>query len=582
MSSLSSAVEIVSSLPPLLAIILLLPHTLMLLSALRTVFSLWQRVGLHGLYKRVAGTILSTLSAAVPGVSGLVAKEVDKELAGLEKSLLGDGDDDAILVMPASGSPATTVAKRAMGLRGTDSYTTQHGKQWGGIYHHSESELTELQGKVWAAFNTSNALYPQCFPSLRRIEAELVSMTVGIVHGHEAGAVGLLSSGGTESVLIAALAYREQGRKKGITHPQIVCGLSAHPAIVKACHYFGIELLKAPVEAGSNKLRASAVKPLLTRNTVAIYASAPSFSFGCVDAIEELGELATAHGCGLHVDNCLGGYLLSFMSKEGRFDTPWDFAVPGVTTMSIDLHKYGYASKGVSVVAFRDPELRRLTYVPTADGCEGLYVTPTLQGSRGGAVMAVAWATLLHMGEDGYRKSANEITDAHEAVKAAVRTIPGLSLCGDSTCAVVPLCGANGLNVYAFATLMEQRGWGVFTGQKPATCSIPIGDHTPELLPGLIKDLRACAEYLTAHPEFKPSGNAAVYGAAASIPDAVLEAVLRGYIDVKLKVKPSDKALSAAGTVSAAGTAGTPKAKAASGASGNAKRRASKSPAPRR
>lgn len=537
-STVVDVLDALSTLPPAAQLVLVAPHAYFVLSTLVSVFSLWRRVGLHGVYKRFVGSVLGLLQSTVPGVGALVQQQVKNELAGIEKDMLGEGDPDALLELPAAGCSASQVLARTERLRKSDTFFEQHGKQWGGIYHHAESELTTLQGKVWADYNTSNALYPQCFQSLRRYEAELISMTIGVVHGHEAGCVGLLTSGGTESVLIAALSYREYGRKvRGITHPQIICGLSAHPAIVKACHYFGIELVKAPLDPKTMQLRASAVKPLLTSRTVAIYASAPSFSFGCVDAIEELGALAQSHGCGLHVDNCLGGYLLSFMSREGRFARKWDFAVPGVTTMSIDLHKYGYASKGVSVVAFRDPELRSLTYVPSADGCEGLYVTPTLQGSRGGAVMAVAWATLVHTGEAGYRRSANEITDATEALKAAISKIPNLELCGDPTCAVVPICGKNGTNVYALSSLMDKRGWGCFTGQKPATLAIPVGEHTPDHLQKLISDLKESAAYLAAHPDTKPTGNAAVYGAAASIPDEILEAVLRGYVDVKLTVK---------------------------------------------
>lgn len=538
--SLSSLVGLCTSLPPAVSLFFIAPYAYHLLAALHSVYSLWRRLGLRGLYKRTSGKVLGAMRSTVPGVGALIEQQVAKELSGIEKDMLGDGDADALLVLPAEATPASEVLARARSLRRADSYTAQHGKQWGGIYHHAESELTVLQSQVWAAYNTSNALYPQCFPSLRRFEAELISMTIGLLHGHEAGCVGLLSSGGTESVLLAALAYREHGRKvRGISHPQIVCGLSAHPAIVKACHYFGIELVKAPLDPTTMQLTAATVRPLLTSRTVAIYASAPSFSFGCVDAIEELGALAQSRGVGLHVDNCLGGYLLSFMQREGRFERAWDFAVPGVTTVSIDLHKYGYASKGVSVVAFRDAALRRLTYVPSADGCEGLYVTPTLQGSRGGAVMASAWATLLHLGEDGYRRSANQISDATEALKRAIRAMPQLKLCGDPTCAVVPMCGVGGLDVYALASLLESKGWGTFTGQKPATLALPVGDHTADHLDQMIEDLQASVAYLDAHPETRPSGTAAVYGAAAAIPDEVLEDVLRGYIDLKLKVKPA-------------------------------------------
>jgi sphinganine-1-phosphate aldolase len=230
--------------------------------------------------------------------------------------------------------------------------------------------------------------------------------------------------------------------------------------------------------------------------------------------------------------------LLSFLQKEGLFDRKWDFSVPGVTTVSVDLHKYGFASKGASCVAFRDPKLRALTYVPSADGCEGLYVTPTLQGSRSGATMAAAWATLVHMGEEGYRAAARKMHEATLTLKKELGSVKGLKLAGDPSLAIVPLCGTDGLDVYCLASLLEKKGWGVFTGQKPATVAIPVGERTPHLLPSLIADVKESVTYLLAHPETKPEGTAAVYGAAASIPDNVLESVLRGYIDVKMTVKP--------------------------------------------
>jgi sphinganine-1-phosphate aldolase len=201
-------------------------------------------------------------------------------------------------------------------------------------------------------------------------------------------------------------------------------------------------------------------------------------------------------------------------------------------------HRYGYASKGASVCTFRDAALRRRTYVPCVDGCEGLYVTPTLQGSRSGATIAAAWATLVHMGEAGYREQARVITDAHETIKAAVRDTPGVRLCGDPTLAMVSVCGEDGLNVYVLATLLERRGWGLFTGQNPPTLGIPVGERTPHLLEALLSDLRGCVEHLRANPQTKAEGNPAVYGATATIPEPILEDVLRGYVDLKLRVKP--------------------------------------------
>ena len=299
---------------------------------------------LKSLLKQYAGAIIRLLQSAIPAVSRLIDDAVKDELSGIEKDLLSDSGASALISLPPKGR--SDVLQLCTALHDDDSFVKYAGKLWGGIYHDPSSKLTKLQADVWRLYNTSNALYPKEFGSLRKMEAELLSMTVGLIHGHEIGACGLLASGGTEAILLAVLAYREHGRvHRGITSPQIVCGLSAHPALTKACAYFGVELIKAPLDPHTMKLTSKAVRPLITSNTVAIYASAPCFTFGAVDEIEELGKLAKAYNIGLHVDNCLGGYLLSFMSMEGLYTRPWDFSVEGVTTISIDLHKYGFTSK---------------------------------------------------------------------------------------------------------------------------------------------------------------------------------------------------------------------------------------------
>ena len=309
----------------LLFVLIFGPHLLFLKAVLGFVFMVmfkaW-RLGVRGVCKAAISAALGLLRAYVPGVETFVQGEVKKELSGIENEMHGDGDVNAIIRLPEKGTPSGKLKQSIEASRKTDPFIANGGKLWAGIYHEAENELTDLQAKVWELFNTSNALYPKEFPSLRKMEAEVISMTVGLVHGHECGAVGLLSSGGTESVLLAALAYREQGRKRGIRDPQIICGISAHPAITKACHYFGIELVKAPLDPKTMRLTARTVRPLLSRRTVAIYASAPCFSFGVVDDVASLGALAQRHGVGLHVDNCLGGFLLSFMQREGLWGAP--------------------------------------------------------------------------------------------------------------------------------------------------------------------------------------------------------------------------------------------------------------------
>jgi len=388
-------------------------------------------------------------------------------------------------------------------------------------------------------YNSTNTLYEGVFPSVRKFEAELISWVVHLLRGDPKAGGGILTSGGTESVLIAALAYRELGRKRGIAAPRVLAANTCHPAIVKACHYFGMELTKIPVSFSTGfALSVGAVRPYLTSDVVCIYASAPTFPHGVIDHVEDLAKLAMSWGVGLHVDNCLGGILLSHMDEQQltRPHQPWDFRVPGVTSISVDIHKYGNASKGVSVVAFRDAALRRLTYVPVTDGCEGLYVTSTLQGSRGGGVIAQAWATMVHLGERGYTEHARTMHDLHERYQGAVRKVPGLRVLCDCHAAIVPIA-SDRHSIYAIASLMEDRGWNLFTGQHPPVMSICLGELHGQLLEPFEHDLHAAVQFMDEHPEHMPTGSAAVYGAAASTPTVIMEEVVRRYVDVKLSVK---------------------------------------------
>ena len=324
---------------------------------------LFLRKGVRGTYKQIIGSLFSSVRK-LPGAGALIDSAMQQQLVGIEKDLLGNGDSDAHISLPATGMTRDEIFAEAL------RHSPTSDRKWGGVYHKSAGPLVDLQNAMWGRFNNTNTLYPTVFPAVRKFEAEIVSMVRSMLHG-DSGCVGLLSSGGTESILLAVLAYREQGRARGIERPEIICGLSAHPALKKACHYFSVSLKVLPLTAGM-QLDPVLVSSRISPSTVAIYANAPSFSHGVVDDIEALGRVAMEHQIGLHVDNCLGGVLLSFLEKAGLFNRRWDFSVPGVTTISTDVHKYGQASKGVSVVCFRDAALRKLTYVPSVDGCEGL------------------------------------------------------------------------------------------------------------------------------------------------------------------------------------------------------------------
>ena len=472
----------------------------------------------------------------MPGVSGIVEAEKTKALAGLEKDLLGDGDADALVAMPAKGLPAKEVELKVTTLRGKEASKSAGEKRWGGIYHEQESELTGLQARVWAACNCTNALYPGVFPSLRKFEAELVSMVLGIVHGHEVGAAGLLSSGGTESVLLAALAYREQGRLRGIARPQIIASLSAHPAILKACHYFGMDLIKVAPDPVRSRCAPTSCAPT-SSSTVAIYSSAPSFSHGVVDPIEELGALATEKGIGL-ARRQLPRRLPPLLPPEG-----------GALHEAVGLcgaRRHLDLDRRPQVRVLEQGRVRRR--LPRCEPARA-HVRAVVGGVRGAVRDADAAGLALGRGDrrgvgDGRQRRRRRLPP-HRARPPRRPPPPetrsgrpvGIRLCVDADLAQVPICGDDGVDVYALATLMEKRGWGVFTGQKPPTLTIPVGEQTPKHLDAMIEDLARPST--SCSPTRTPSPRAAVYGAAAAIPDELLDDILRGYVDVLMKVKPA-------------------------------------------
>lgn len=508
-------------------------HAVVVYCAWRIVRELWRK-------KNVA-TVLSG-----PQINDAVASTVRKLLEPVERELLGDGDPEAVAVVPAAGWGHAAVVDRLEALR------PRHDVQkWGGVYHAPSSAVCATQARAFEVFNCTNLLYPGTFKSARKLEAELVAMTVDLVGGGKApgglaekrdfpapDACGVLTSGGTESIFTAMLAYREAAAS--VASPRVVAGVTAHPALKKACKVLNLELVVVPV-GNDMRMDVATVRAALTASTVAIYASAPTFSHGVIDPIVALGKLAREQGLGLHVDNCLGGILLSMRDDA----PPFDLRVDGVTSLSVDLHKYGNASKGTSVVVFRDPNLRRAAYLPSADGCEGLYVTPTLAGSRSGAMAAQAWATLVHIGRDGYAASADNVVAATrrlvDIIKHDFRGDLDVLVVPDA--ATVPIVAAYPakLSIYSVADAMERRGWNVFTGQNPPIMSFCLAEFhaTPGVLDAWAAALRAAVDDVKASPKDELlHGNAAIYNAKATAPDDVIDAIMRGYVDLTLATRP--------------------------------------------
>jgi glutamate/tyrosine decarboxylase-like PLP-dependent enzyme len=277
-----------------------------------------------------------------------------------------------------------------------------------------------VQKEAYALFASENGLGPAAFPSLARMEKEVLAAGLGLLHG-PAGATGAMTSGGTDSILMAVKAARDFARKdRRLTGPlNIVLPRSAHPAFDKACMLMEIEVRRTPLKAFLAD--PAAMEAAVDGATIMIVGSAPCFPFGLIDPIEALGELAERRGLWLHVDACVGGYIAPFVRMNGGDIPPFDFAVPGVSSMSADLHKYGYCAKGASTVFFRSEALRGFMPFTVSDWPAGKMTTPTLAGTRPGGAIAAAWAVRNVLGVEGYRQRHGMVTAARETIEAGVR-----------------------------------------------------------------------------------------------------------------------------------------------------------------
>lgn len=351
-------------------------------------------------------------------------------------------------------------------------------------------------GVAFSRYALSNPLHPDLFPSVRKMESEVVSMVLRLFNGNDA-CVGTMTSGGTESILLAMKAYRDYARKfRGVTDPEIVVPVTAHAAFDKAAAYFCIKLVHIPVDPVTFRADVAAMAKAITRNTVAIVGSAPCYPQGVIDPIPELGQLALKHGVPLHVDCCLGSFVAAHAAAAG-FPTRWlfDFRVPGVTSISTDTHKYGFAPKGSSVIMYSDNKYRREQYFCAPEWTGGIYASPTFAGSRPGALVAGCWATMMHLGSAGYTDATRTIIAAARKITEGVRRLEhlGITLCGEPDLSVVCFGPAKGskLNIYSVADAMVARGWNLNTLQNPASIHICVTFANASSADAMIADLEA-------------------------------------------------------------------------------------------
>lgn len=476
----------------------------------------------------------------VPALKKMIDSENAKTMEVLEHSLKPyDGKFDKHPSLPGKGLSHDKILADIQKMHDLESVRWIEGYVSGGIYH-GDKEHIEFLNKVYALQSQSNPLHSDLFPSASKFEAEVISM-VAHMHGRgkttdNAPVVGAMTSGGTESILCAMKAYRDRAREeKGIREPEMVLPVTAHAAFDKACLYFGIKPVKVPV-TGDYVADINAVKSAVNNNTIVIVGSAPSFPHGTFDPIKEMSDIALKNKIGFHTDCCLGGFVVPFAEKLGYKVPVVDFRNPGVTSMSVDTHKYGYAAKGTSVVLYRTEELRHYQYFTTTEWPGGLYFSPTLAGSRPGALSAACWASMLAMGEEGYLKATDAILKTAEKIKAEVAKIPDLKILGNPVWILA--FGSDTINIYQVLDQMSKKHWNLNGLHKPACFHIALTlRHTqPGVAERFINDLKESVAYVKANPGEK-EGMAPVYGMAASLPfRGMVSDILKRYLDVVYKV----------------------------------------------
>uniref|UniRef100_T1P9B9 sphinganine-1-phosphate aldolase n=1 Tax=Musca domestica TaxID=7370 RepID=T1P9B9_MUSDO len=475
-----------------------------------------------------------------------VRRKIESELSKANQDFKGEiakltGTLEYCLQLPENGLSKEEILKLMDEHLKLGHYDWRDGRVSGAVYGYKE-DLAELVTQVYGKASYTNPLHPDIFPGVCKMEAEVVKMALALFQGDEQ-CCGTMTTGGTESIVMACKAYRDYAREhKGITQPNMVVPKTIHAAFDKAGQYFNIHVNYVDVDPKTLEVDMKAFKKAINKNTIMLAGSAPNFPYGTMDDIEAIAELGLKYDIPVHVDACLGSFVVALARTAGYRVKPFNFSVKGVTSISADTHKYGFAPKGSSLVLYSDVKYLNHQYTVTTDWPGGVYGSPTVNGSRAGGIIAACWATMMNFGFNGYLEATKRILDTSRYVETALRKVDGIFIFGKPATSVVAM-GSNVFDIFRLSDALCKKGWNLNTLQFPSGIHICITDmHTaPGVADRFIADVREAVAEIMKDPGQPVSGKMALYGMAQAIPDrSIVGEVTRCYINSMYSI-PSKK-----------------------------------------
>lgn len=422
--------------------------------------------------------------------------------------------------LPQQGIDAQTILNTMQSLRSDDAQW-QEGKCWALVYN-AGPEVSELLKEAFTMFLSENALNPGAFPSLKQMESEVIAMTGHLLGGDE-DVVGSMTTGGTESILMAMKTAKMWAKKNKwwVKKPEVVLPISAHPAFEKAAYYFGIKTVYVPVDE-NYRVDIKKMKKAINHRTIMLVGSAPSYPQGVIDPISEIAAIAKRKNLLCHVDSCIGGYVLPFATQLGYNIPAFDFRVPGVTSISVDLHKYAYAAKPASVILYKNPELRRFQFFAYTEWTGGIYASPTMTGSRSGGAIAGAWAVLNFLGYEGYLNIVRQVMETRDELLEKIKQVREIKVIGEPESSMISI-GSDVVDIFEVGDNLNELGWHFDRQQDPVSLHLTINLAQYGKVDEFIEDLKEAVA------KCAPTNNS----------QQLKEKIMYGVLDAAVKVVPA-------------------------------------------